>query len=350
MPTATPHTSPTKPPANQAAVPSSPPAKSAETKLAVLERQILRVLPQHVGYDKFMRVVETALNANPRWSQNRRTLLSLYQAALKCAQDGLLPDGREAVFVAFREKGGAEIVQYMPMTYGIMKKVRNSGELLSLTVNAVFIHDEFRYWVDDAGEHITHEPDVDSGDRGKVKAAYAIAKTKDGGVYTEVMDRGQIEQVRGVSKSATGPAWSSWYDEMARKSVFKRLAKRLPMSADLERTVGRDNDMVDLGRVRERTERTGADAAKHLLGLAEEVAAIEGDERAIDEPAPPATPKFDEHTANVHIAEATSVDQLTDRWVEIADDYFGTAREIPVQLDGAYKARLETLQQAAAKP
>jgi hypothetical protein len=43
---------------------------------------------------------------------------------VKLAQDGLLPDGREAAVVMFGNKA-----QAMPMIAGILKKVRQSGEV-----------------------------------------------------------------------------------------------------------------------------------------------------------------------------------------------------------------------------
>ena len=47
----------------------------------------------------------------------------------------------------------------------------------------------------------------------------------------------QIEKVRSVSRSKEKGPWVDWWDEMARKTVMRRLAKRLPMSTDLEEQV-----------------------------------------------------------------------------------------------------------------
>jgi recombination protein RecT len=46
------------------------------------------------------------------------------------------------------------------------------------------------------------------------------------------MSRAEIEQVRAVSRSKDGAAWSQWWGEMARKTVLRRLIKRLPLSTD----------------------------------------------------------------------------------------------------------------------
>ena len=233
----------------------APRALKLTDELAVLGPEVQKVLPAHVTPERFMRVVMTAIANNPALAKaDRRSLLT---SAVKAAQDGLLPDGREGALVIFRakEKGEhgddrwIEKVQWMPMVAGILSKVRRSGELLSLTSNVVYQADQFRYWIDDDGEHITHEPNVLADDRGSIVAVYAIAKTKDAGTYTEVMSLQQIEQVRSVSRSRDSGPWAGWYGEMARKTVIRRLSKRLPMSTDLETVIRRDDELYDLNQV-----------------------------------------------------------------------------------------------------
>jgi phage RecT family recombinase len=117
-------------------------------ELDVLKPELAKVLPAHVSADKFMRVVMTAIAQTPalRDPAARRSLLT---SCVKCATDGLVPDGREAALVMFKTKDGPAI-QYMPMVSGILKKVRNSGELLSISSNVVHEKDHFRHWIDDA--------------------------------------------------------------------------------------------------------------------------------------------------------------------------------------------------------
>lgn len=69
----------------------------------------------------------TAVQSNPALlSADRQTL---FQACMKCAQDGLLPDGREAALVIFRTKKKidnrdvwVDAVQYMPMVAGVIAR------------------------------------------------------------------------------------------------------------------------------------------------------------------------------------------------------------------------------------
>lgn len=206
------------------------PATMAEFKAA---------LPPQVDVEKFRRVALTAIERNPELVNADRA--SLYLAIKSCAQDGLLPDNREAALVII---GGKAV--YFPMIGGVLKKVRNSGELASITSQVVHKNDKFRYWVDSDGEHIEHEPLV-FGDRGDTLGVYALAKTKDGAVYIETMDKTQVMAVRSVAKSKN--VWDGPFgEEMWRKSAIRRLSKRLPMSTDLERVIQRDDELYDLNK------------------------------------------------------------------------------------------------------
>jgi recombination protein RecT len=159
---------------------------------------------------------------------------------MKCAQDGLLPDGREAALVTFKDT-----VQYMPMVAGILKKVRNSGDLATIGAHVVYENDTFSYTLGD-DERIDHKPLL-VGDRGKPVLTYAIAKTKDGGIYREVMTEAQIQAVRNVSRARDNGPWSGPFaDEMRRKTAIRRLSKRLPMSTDADELLRHDDEWLGM--------------------------------------------------------------------------------------------------------
>jgi recombination protein RecT len=211
-------------------------------------------LPQHIPVDRFKRIVLTAVNQNPDlMAADRRSLMG---ACMKAAQDGLYPDGREGALVIFNTKvktkvqreDGSEFekeswikaVQWMPMVYGIIKKMRNSGQLASIVAHEVYKKDTFIYKLGDE-EKIIHEPYLGEGDPGEIIAAYAIARLKDGTVQREVMTRAQIDKVRNVSRSKDKGPWVEWFGEQARKTVTRRLSKYLPMSTEIEEMLRRDD-------------------------------------------------------------------------------------------------------------
>lgn len=62
--------------------------------------------------------------------------------------------------------------------------------------------------------------------------AFAVCQFVDGGIQYEVMSLADIETCRKSSKAKNGPAWSSHFSEMAKKTVIRRLAKSLPIDMD----------------------------------------------------------------------------------------------------------------------
>ena len=197
-------------------------------------------LPPQIPVEKFIRTTLTAIQMQPDLlDTDRRSLLG---SCMKAAQDGLIPDGREAALVIFRTKEGPK-TQYMPMVGGILKKIRNSGELLSISANVVYEKDQFEYELGDY-EAIKHKPFL-GAERGKAIAVYAVARTKDGGIYREVMSVTEVDKVRQTSRAKDSGPWTQWWDEMARKTVIRRIAKRLPSSADVDAVFESDDETTD---------------------------------------------------------------------------------------------------------
>jgi len=220
-------------------------------ELQAMAAQFKAALPPHITPERFTRVVLTAVNSNPDIAQADRR--SLYEAAMKAAQDGLLPDGREAAFVVYNtkvtEKGKPDRwikkAQYLPMVNGLIKKIYNSGQIATIEAAVVYENEEFNYELGDNAS-LSHKPKL-TGDKGKPILAYAIAKTKDGSIFREVMTAEEINAVREVSRAKDSGPWAgSFYTEMWKKSVVRRLSKRLPMSTDIETVIKHDDETYEL--------------------------------------------------------------------------------------------------------
>lgn len=226
--------------ATQAAEQSANPVAVIRQNLTAMAPEFKAALPAHVSVEKFSRVAMTAIQNNPDLvSSDRR---SLFGAIVRLAQDGLLPDGREAALVMFGQK-----VQAMPMIAGVLKKIRQSGEVAKVSAQVVYSNDQFevRYGFD---EDVIHVPPLLSESRGEPIGAYATAVLKDGSKLLEVMSKEEIEKVRSVSRAKGNGPWVSWWSEMARKTVMRRLSKRLPMSTDLEEEVFARDETMTLDR------------------------------------------------------------------------------------------------------
>lgn len=211
-------------------------------------------LPKHIPVERFMRVVANAIQRNPDLLEADRT--SLFLACQEAANDGLMPNGKEGALVIYRtkvksrDKSGREVelweerVQWMPMVAGIRKKVRNSDEISDWRCEVVHQQDQFHYELGDRPS-LAHIPHEGPGDPGPVVKAYSIAWFKDGTISREVMTRADIDKVRGASKAPNSPAWTVWFDEMAKKAVARRHSKTLPMSTDLDDLMRRDDALYD---------------------------------------------------------------------------------------------------------
>ena len=217
------------------------PMVALRTTITGMSNEFQAALPAQIPVDRFIRTTITAVQMQPQLLDcDRRSLLG---SMMKAAQDGLMPDGREAAMVIFRTKDGP-VAQYMPMVGGLLKKIRNSGELASISANVVYEKDVFDYELGD-DERIIHKPHL-GAERGAPIAVYAIAKTKDGAIYREVMSVTEVNKVRAASRAKDSGPWVTWWDEMARKTVIRRIAKRLPSSADLDQTLEHDNQVVGI--------------------------------------------------------------------------------------------------------
>lgn len=182
-------------------------------------------LPENVSVRRFQSVAATAIRANPEVIVHPD---SLFTSLVRCAQDGLVPDNREAALVVFNVKGGSKRVQYMPMITGLRKRLAEHG--FDLTAYVVYENDAFDYALG-IDPWVKHKPAKLGEQRGKPIGAYAVAvnfatKRK----YLDVMDVPQIEEVRKVSRAANNGPWVTWWDEQARKTVARRLTKTLPLA------------------------------------------------------------------------------------------------------------------------
>lgn len=239
------------------------------TQLEQRQSQYKMVLPSHISPEKFQRTVLTAVTSDPLLlGADRRSLLT---ACMKCAQDGLLPDKREAALVIFknRRKDGqgkwvtVSEVQYMPMVYGLRKKILQAAEIKDIYCNIVYKQEleSGRFIYEEGSERtLRHKrildwPDEPSDD--DIVVAYSVATFNDGWQSYEVMPRFEINKVRQKSQTGaigrtvqfgtdkgqpiepSGP-WVDWFAEMAKKTVMRRHSKQLPMSGDLIDIEARD--------------------------------------------------------------------------------------------------------------
>jgi recombination protein RecT len=212
--------------------------KSMHGNLEKYKAQIQAALPKHMDATRFARLALTVFSKTPKlWECSMESYLG---ACMQAAQVGLEP-GIDAHLVPFRSKAGMGC-QLIPDYKGIMKLARQTGKIGKIEAHVVRSADKFKVTY---GLHsdLIHEPSMDSDDA-KMIAVYAIAHYTDPNVSpdVEVMSRKEVDAIRARSKSAGDGPWVTDYEQMAIKTVIKRLCKRLPQTTELGTAIKLDND------------------------------------------------------------------------------------------------------------
>lgn len=197
------------------------------------KKQFAAALPKMVPAETFVRAVMTCLNKTPKLLNCTQT--SVTSSLLTLAQLGLLPDGRNAHLIPY----GTEcqlIIDYK----GYVELVMRSGMVSRIHADKVCENDVFNV---NLGEITEHKIDYRK-DRGPAYAYYVVVTMKDGGTKTEIMSKADVDAVRKRSKAGSSGPWVTDYDEMAKKTVFRRCQKWLPISAELRSALDADDDRI----------------------------------------------------------------------------------------------------------
>ena len=204
-------------------------------------RELTRIVGSAVGADRVQRMVLTSIARNPGIAEC--TTKSIINAIYQATQLGLPLDGRHAHLVPFRE-GDRKVCMLVPDYKGLIMLAIKHGSVLSVNMEKVCENDEFEW---DRGTIVRHRIDFRQP-RCEAYAWYAIAKLAGGGEASCVIPRDEMEALRARAKKGDKRSpWDTDFDEMAKKSCFKRLSKVLPMTpeyAEAERLS--DEDPVDV--------------------------------------------------------------------------------------------------------
>lgn len=215
--------------------------------IKVMEPAIKKALPSVITPERFSRIALTAISVNPKLAEC--TPQSFIGALMNAAQLGLEPNTPlgQAYLIPFdnsRKINGEYVkiseVQFQIGYKGLIELAYRSGEFTNIYAKEVFENDEFEY---EFGLEpvLKHKPA--SGDRGEVVAYYAVFKLTNGGFGFEVMSKSDVENhAKRYSKSYgnSKTPWNTNYDEMAKKTVLKKVLKYAPIKAEFAKQVVQD--------------------------------------------------------------------------------------------------------------
>ena len=215
---------------------------------------ITAALPRHMDGEKFAKIALTAINKNPKLLDCTRESLML--AMLQSAALGLEPNGRDAHLIPYGNQ-----CQFQLDYKGIVQLVRRSGEIADIHCDVVRRGDYFEYRF---GKVVNHVPWFLRDDAkkpaapGEIYAVYSRVEMKDAGVSCDVMSVEEINQIRdgrsqgykSAKKYNKSHPWDyeeqgGSYCEMAKKTVFKRHSKWLPISSELVEALAKEDEADD---------------------------------------------------------------------------------------------------------
>lgn len=217
----------------------APEQKTMQQYIKNMEGEIKRALPSVITPERFTRIVLSAISANPQLGSC--TPNSFLGAMMTSAQLGLevnTPLG-QAYVLPYRNKGVLE-AQFQLGYKGLIDLAYRSGEVEVIQAHVVYENDDFEceYGLD---PKLMHKP-ADSN-RGEPIKVYAVFKTKSGGFGFEVMSMENVRKHAAKYSKSYGSGYSPWktnFEEMAKKTVLKRVLKYAPLKSDFVKAAVQD--------------------------------------------------------------------------------------------------------------
>lgn len=215
--------------------------KTLNDYIKLMEPEIKKALPSIITPERFTRMTLTAVRSTPGLAACEPK--SFLAAMMSAAQLGLEPNTPlgQAYLIPFKNnKKGITEVQFQIGYKGLIDLAYRSGEVEVVQAQCVYENDKFEceYGIEPKLRHVPAD-----GDRGKLKKIYAMFRTKSGGYGFEVMSIKDIEDhAKKYSKAynSSSSPWKSNFEEMAKKTVLKRVLKYAPLKSDFVRSVVQD--------------------------------------------------------------------------------------------------------------
>lgn len=204
-----------------------------------VQSEIRKALPSVITPERFTRIVLSALSTNPKLAET--TPQSFLGAMMTAAQLGVEPNtplGQAYLIPFWNSKARALECQFQLGYKGLIDLAYRSGEVNVIQAQVVCENDEFTYsfGLDPQLKHVpaTH-------DRGAPVYVYAVFRTKDDGYGFEVMSMDDVRaHAQKYSKAYSSGPWQTNFEEMAKKTVLKRVLKYAPLKSDFVRGVAQD--------------------------------------------------------------------------------------------------------------
>ena len=202
-------------------------------------KQFATALPKHINSDRFVRIAITTIRQNPKLAKCSQE--SLLGALMVSAQLGLEPGtlGQCYLIPFENKKAGTVECQFQIGYKGLIELLRRSGQLSDIYSYTVYENDDFNIEYG-LSRTLTHKPNFD--ERGEIKGFYAVAILKDGAKAFEYMTKDEVthHEEKYRKGSYKNDVWNKNFEEMAQKTVVKKLLKWLPVSVEFLEMASKD--------------------------------------------------------------------------------------------------------------
>ena len=211
--------------------------KKMQDYIKKMQGEIAKALPSVLTPERFTRITLSALSTNAKLAET--TPQSFLGAMMTAAQLGLEPNTPlgQAYLLPSRNHGVLEC-QFQLGYKGLIDLAYRSGEVSTIQAHVVYENDEFEYELG-LDPKLRHVPA--KSDRGAPVFFYAVFRTKDGGYGFDVMSVDDVRaHARKYSKAFSNGPWQTNFEEMAKKTVLKRVLKYAPLKTDFVRGLSAD--------------------------------------------------------------------------------------------------------------
>lgn len=222
---------------DQQAIVSGKKPKTMREYIKEMEGEISKALPSVITPERFTRITLSALSTNQKLAEC--TPNSFLAAMMTAAQLGLEPNTPlgQAYLIPYRKSGQLEC-QFQLGYKGLIDLAYRSGDVKMIQAHTVYENDDFDYELG-LEPKLHHVPA--KSDRGNPVYFYAVFHTKDGGYGFEVMSLEDVQaHAKKYSKSYSNGPWQTNFEEMAKKTVLKRVLKYAPLKSEFVRQVSAD--------------------------------------------------------------------------------------------------------------
>ncbi|MGI6721088.1 MAG: recombinase RecT [Anaerovoracaceae bacterium] len=203
-----------------------------------MKPQIAKALPSVITPERFTRMAMTAISSNEKLAAC--TPESFIGAMMNAAQLGLEPN--TPLGQAYLIPYGREC-QFQLGYKGLLDLAHRTGEFKMIYAKEVYEDDGFDYEFG-LEPKLTHKPST-ADDRGEVTYYYAVYTLVNGGFGFEVMSRSDVEaHAKKFSKSYKNGPWQTNFDEMAKKTVIKKMLKYAPIKTEFVRQTNTDEKKI----------------------------------------------------------------------------------------------------------